>query len=262
MHQSTRLSVLLVAVFGSAPLFAADRIAATGGDIEITPIIHSSVQLEHAGRVVQVDPWSLGDLSHAKPADLILVTDDPGHHLDPKAIQQLRKTGAPVVLPPAAQSKFQEGTPLANGESKTFAGIWVEAIPAYDIKPGEPAHPKGKANGYVVTLGGKRIYFAGVTECVAEIRALKNIDVAFMPMNLPLDRMTPAATAECVKAIRPAVLYLYHYDQAYASRLTNPRAPASENDRIAESLQSLTNALQGQPIDVRMGNWYPPTAGK
>ena len=245
-------------------MFAADRIAAAGGDIEITPIIHSSVQLEHAGRVVQVDPWSLGDLSHAKSADLILVTDDPGHHLDLKAIQQVRKTGAPVILPPAAQSKFHDGTPLANGERKTFAGIFVEAIPAYDIKPGEPSHPKGKANGYLVTLGGKRIYFSGVTECVAEIRALKNIDVAFMPMNLPLDRMTPAATAECVKAIRPAVLYLYHYDQDYASRLTDPRAPAqsSANDRIGESLQSLKDALRGQPIEVRMGNWYPPIVGK
>lgn len=264
MRHSTRLSGLLVALLVSAPVFAADRIAATGGDIEITPMVHSSVQLEYAGKVIQVDPWSLGGLSQAKPADLILVSDDPGHHLDPKAIQQLRKPGAPVVLPPAAQSKFPDGTALAMGESKTFAGISVEAIPAYDIKPGEPSHPKGKANGYLVTLGGKRIYFAGVTECVAEVRALKNIDVAFMPMNLPLDRMTPAATAECVKAIKPKVVYLNHYNNDYATRLTNPRAtvPAGENDRIAASLQALRDALQGLPIEVRMGNWYPPMPGK
>ena len=259
-----RFSGLLVAMLVSGPTFAADKIAAAGGDIEITPILHSSVQLEYAGKVIQVDPWSLADLSHAKLADLILVTDDPGHHLDPKAIQQLRKPGAPVVLPPFAQSKFPNGTTLAMGESSTFAGMTVEAIPAYDIKPGEPWHPKGKANGYLVTLGGKRIYFAGVTECVAEIRALKNIDVAFLPMNLPLDRMTPAATAECATAIKPKVVYLYHYNNDYASRLTNPSAPvpAGGNDRTAASLQTLKDALRGQPIEVRMGNWYPPMAGK
>src|SRR4051812_21019800 len=83
---------------------AADKVPATGGDITITPIVHSSVQIEYAGKVIQVDPWSLGDLSRAKPADLILITDDPGHHLDVKAIQQLRKPGAPVVLTRSGQS--------------------------------------------------------------------------------------------------------------------------------------------------------------
>ena len=255
---------LLAIVCATAPLSAADKIAGKGGDIVITPIVHSSLQLEYAGTVIQVDPWSLGDLSHAKPADLILVSDDPGHHLDPKAIERLRKPGAPVVMPAAAQAKFPDGAVLAMGERKTFAGVTVEAIPAYDIKPGEPSHPKGKANGYLVTLGGQRIYLAGVTECVAEIRALKNIDVAFMPMNLPLERMTPAATAECIKAIKPKVVYLYHYDNDYASRLTNPRAavPAGAEARVAASLQTLKAALEGQPIDVRMGNWYPPLAGK
>jgi L-ascorbate metabolism protein UlaG (beta-lactamase superfamily) len=264
MRQLFRSSGLLLAMLVSGPAFAADKIAAAGGDIEITPIVHSSVQLEYAGKVIHVDPWSLGDLSHAKPADLILVTDDPGHHLDPKAIQQLRKPGTPVVLPPSAQSKFPDGTPLAMGERGTFAGISVEAIPAYDIKPGEPWHPKGKANGYLVTLGGKRVYLAGVTECVAEIRALKNIDVAFLPMNLPLDRMAPSATAECAAAIKPKVVYLYHYNNEFASRLTNPNAPQSPggHDRTAASLQALKDALRGEPIEVRMGNWYPATLGK
>jgi L-ascorbate metabolism protein UlaG (beta-lactamase superfamily) len=117
------------------------------GDVTITPLLHASVQLEGDGKVVQIDPWSRADLSHAKPADLILVTDDPVHHLDPKAIAQLRKPGAPVLVPTASQSKFIEGTTIANGETKTVAGIRVEAIGAYDIKPGEPSHPKGKANG-------------------------------------------------------------------------------------------------------------------
>src|SRR5438477_12928792 len=95
--------------------------------LTITPIIHASVQVEYGSQVIQVDPWSAGDLSRAKPADLILITDDPIHHLDPRAIQRLRKPNAPVVVPVASQSKFSEGTPLANGESKTLAGITVEA---------------------------------------------------------------------------------------------------------------------------------------
>src|ERR1700704_2938425 len=140
-------------------------LASPPSPVTITPLIHSSVQIESGGQVIQVDPWSLGDLTRAKPADLILITDDPAHHVDPKAIRQLRKPGAPVLLTAAAQSKFPEGTVLANGEKKTVGGITVEAIAAYDIKPGEPSHPKGKANGYVVTLAGRRLYFAGVPEC-------------------------------------------------------------------------------------------------
>ena len=182
---TTILLTSFVALSAQSPA----RIAAAGGDIIFTPIIHSSVQVEHAGTVIHVDPWSAGDLSRAKPADLILVTDDPGHHLDPTAIGQLRKSGAPVVLTATAGERFPDGRVLANGEQGTFAGVPVEAVPAYDMTPGRPLHPKGEANGYVVTLGEKRIFFAGVGECVPEIQALRNIDVAFMPMNLPVDRM-------------------------------------------------------------------------
>jgi len=238
---------------------AADRVPAAGGDIEITPFLHSSVQIEHAGKVIQVDPWTVGDLSRAKPADLILVTDDPAHHLDPKAIQQLRKPGAPVVITANGKPKVPDGVVLANGETATPAGVKVEAIAAYDLKPGEPSHPKGEANGYVITIGGKRLYFAGVTECVPEVRALKNIDVAFMPMNIPLQRMTPSATAECVKAFAPKIVYLYHYDQLAAARLVNPKATAegpAGGLTVAESLQAFKDALRGQAIEVRDARWY------
>jgi len=242
-------STMLAALVLLCLLFRVQRVA-IGADVTLTPLVHASVQIDDGSRVIQVDPWSRGDLSRAKPADLILVTDDPIHHLDPEAIRALRKPGAPVVVPPASHSKFPEGVALANGEKKTFAGITVEAIAAYDIKPGEPSHPKGKANGYVVTLGGKRIYMAGVTECVPEIRALRDIDVAFMPMNLPLDRMTPAAAAECVNAFKPKVVYVYHYDQNYAAGTTNAK-------NIAASLQSFRDALEGQSIEFRQGDWYP-----
>jgi L-ascorbate metabolism protein UlaG (beta-lactamase superfamily) len=218
--------------------------------IIITPILHSSVQIEIGSQVIQVDPWSRGDLTRAKPADLILITDDPSHHLDPSAIRKLRKPGAAVLLTAAAQPRFPEGQVIANGETRTVAGITVEAIAAYDIKPGEPAHPKGKSNGYVVTAGGKRMYIAGVTECVPEILALRNIDIAFMPMNLPLDRMTPAATAACVSAFKPKVVYLYHYDQNYERGATNASG-------ITASLQAFRAAIAGQPVEFIQGNWYP-----
>ena len=251
---------MLAALAAGTLAIATDKFPANGGDIEITPILHSSVQIEHAGKVIQIDPWSVGDLSRAKPADLILITDDPVHHLDVKAIQQLRKPGAPVVIPAKGKSRVPDGIVLANGESATAAGIQVEATAAYDIKPGAPEHPKGEANGYVITLGGKRILFAGVTECVPEIKALKNIDVAFMPMNIPVERMTPEAVAECVKIIKPAVVYVFHYDNDSAARAANTSAQPRRlpgGITIAQSLQAFRDALKGVPTEVRLAQWYP-----
>ena len=249
-------AVLTVTASGAAP--SSGRIAAEGGEIVITPILHSSVQIEHGGTVVQIDPWTAGDLASAKSADLILVTDDPGHHLDPAAIKQLRKPGAPVVLTATAHAKFGDGEVLANGENSVFAGVPVEAIPAYDMTPGQPWHPPGEANGYVITLGGRRLFFSGVGECVPEIQALQDIDVAFMPMNLPLDRMRPIPVAECVKTFGPEMVYLVHYDNATARWFENRDQPRPDNAAaIAATIQAFRDALEGEPIQVLDGDWYP-----
>jgi L-ascorbate metabolism protein UlaG (beta-lactamase superfamily) len=216
----------------------------------VNPLIHSSVEIVLDETVIQVDPWSAGDLSRARAADLILVTDDPIHHLDPKAIRQLRKPGGTVLIPAASHAKFPEGTAIGNGETRTIGSVTVEAIPAYDIKPGEPSHPKGKANGYVISGGGKRIYVAGVTECVPEIRALRDIDIAFVPMNLPLERMTPKAAAECVNAFKPKVVYVYHYDQTFASS-------GRPGSGIAQSLEEFRHALVPGTVEFRPAPWYP-----
>ncbi|MDA1092153.1 MAG: MBL fold metallo-hydrolase [Acidobacteria bacterium] len=256
---STAVCVLL----SVASLWAqtSSRIAAEGGDIVITPIIHASVQIEHAGVVVQVDPWSVGDLSDAKPADLILITDDPGHHLDPAAIAKLRKPGAPVVLTAAAQAGFADGTVLSNGESGVFADIRVEAVGSYDMTPGRPFHPRGEANGYVVTLGGKRLFLSGVGECVPEIQTLQGIDVAFMPMNLPVDRMRPIPLAECVKTFKPKIVYLNHYDQAYTGWLSNPQGdPPADTQDTPATIRAFEAALDGEGIEFRDAAWYPPRA--
>ncbi len=214
-----------------------DTVAAEGGPITITPINHASVQLEHAGIVIHLDPWSEGDYSAASPADLILVTDIPADHFDQAAIAAVRKPGSPVVIPPAATEQIADGTPLANGETRTLAGVQVETIPMYDLIPGEPVHPKGRGNGYLLTLGGRRVYVAGVTECVPEVRALRDIEVVFVPMNLPQGRMTPAAAAECVRDIDPAVAYVYHY---------------RDGDIFA-----FRDALADTDIEVRLPDWYP-----
>ncbi len=243
---------LVVATAVVAPGFSRG-IADRYGDIEITPFTHSHIQLEHAGKVIHVDPWSVGDLSKAKPADLILITDDVGHHLDAKAIARVRKPGAPVVIAANGRTAVPDGIVMANGESREVAGVRVEATAAYDVTPGESFHPKGEANGYIVTLGGLRLYVVGVTECVPEIRAARNIDVAFFPMNLPAARMEPAAAIECIKAINPKVVYPYHYDQVWVRPVLEG---ATRPQPTTRGLQELVKALTPLDIEVRLANWY------
>jgi L-ascorbate metabolism protein UlaG (beta-lactamase superfamily) len=224
------LALVFVALAaGSVPATQhTDAFPVDSGDLQITPILHSSVQLEYAGKVIQVDPVAkydnvelplLGKFEALKPADLILVTDIHPENLDVDEIVKLRKPGGAVVVPAAvatqAGAKVPAPTVMANGEMRTVAGISVEAVPMYNLvhmpKPREPYHPKGRGNGYIVTLGGKRIYFSGDTECTPEMKALKNIEVAFLPMNMPTT-MTPAEAVECIKAFQPKIFYPYHYE--------------------------------------------------
>lgn len=217
-----------------------DRIPADGGDITITPITHASLQLEYAGKVIHVDPSAQGDYSQAKAADLILVTDIHQDHLDPAALAKVRKPGAPVVAPAAAAEKLDGATVIANGDTKTVGGVQIEAVPMYNVQrgpsPGQLYHTKGRGNGYVLTLGGKRLYLSGDTECVPEIRALTNIDVAFLTMNLPYT-MPASEAADCAKAFKPRIVYPYHYR--------------------GSNLEEFAAALKGEPIEVRIRNWYP-----
>jgi L-ascorbate metabolism protein UlaG (beta-lactamase superfamily) len=218
-----------------------EQATSVDGDIRVTAITHASFELEYGAKVIHIDPTSPGDYSKAKQADLILITDIHPDHLDPAAIAKVRKPGAPVVAPSAAAEKIESPTVIANGETKTVAGIPIKAVPMYNLKrgpaPGQLFHPKGRGNGYILTLGSKRVYVAGDTECTDEMRALKNIDIAFVPMNLPYT-MPPSEAAECVKAFRPKVVYPYHY------RGQNP--------------EEFKAALKGEPIEVRLLDWYPP----
>lgn len=251
--------VILLPIFW-LNVVVADSIPGAEGDIFITPLVHASVQLEYLDFVVQVDPWDLHGLEGAKIADLILITDDSNHHLDPNAISKLRRPGTHVVVTEKGLSHIPDGIVMHNGETRNFADATVEAIPAYDIIPGEPSHPKGDANGYLINLGGKRFYFAGVTECVPEVIELRNVDVAFIPLNIPRGRMTPADAAECVRTISPGIVYLYHYDQGYARRLRQPEEAGPElvgNLAILGSLEKFESLLVGDDIEIRRGNFYP-----
>jgi L-ascorbate metabolism protein UlaG (beta-lactamase superfamily) len=229
-----------------AAVRAQSVVPATGGNITITPIQHAGVQLEYAGKVIQVDP-AQGDFSKAKPGDVVLVTDIHGDHLNTDLIAKVRKPGAPVVMPAAVQQQAGAKIPgpvevLANGDTKTVAGVSIQAVPMYNLQRGPAAgqlfHTKGRGNGYIVTLGGKRVYLAGDTECTPEMKALKDIDVAFIPMNLPYT-MPPSEAADCVKAFKPKIAIPYHYQ--------------------GQKPEEFQAALKGSGIEVRLLNWYPGT---
>lgn len=256
-----RYTLALCGAMLAASAYAASTVAGDDGDIVITPLVHASVQLEYEGLVIQVDPWSAISLGNYKTADIILITDSPGHHLDPKAIDAISHPHTAVIAPANSRDRLGDAVIMANGDRLRVQGIDIEAIAAYDIVPGPPEHPRGDANGYVVTLGGRRILLAGVTECVDEVASLRDIDVAFMPLNIPPARMTPADAAACTRRIDPEVVYTYHYDQDYARRVSNPESASTTLPgglSIAQSIAAFAQALQGSGIEYRQGNWYPP----
>jgi L-ascorbate metabolism protein UlaG (beta-lactamase superfamily) len=198
---------------------------AQASQVHITPYVGAGIQIEYQGTVIHVDPWrsnGRADYSSAKPGDLILITDTATDHLDPVLIAQLRKVGAQVVLSDRPEEvrnereralvvQVPDAIVMDNGDELTLAGVGIEAVPMYDIIPGDPFHAKGEGNGYILTLGDNRVYVAGVTECVPEIQPIRDIDIMFVPMNLPNGRMTTTDAANCVKMIRPRVVYPYHY---------------------------------------------------
>lgn len=203
--------------------FATDRIETAMGVLEMTFIGHGTLMFSHNGKIIHIDPWSkLADYSKLPKADLILITHEHGDHLDLAAIEMIRKKGTQVMGNPAAALRLPGAVAMINGETKTVLGVGIEAVPAYNLihkRPsGEPFHPQGNGNGYVLTLGGKRIYVAGDTENIPEMKELRAIDCAFLPMNLPYT-MTPEMTAAAARLFRPRILYPYHYGETDPKKL-------------------------------------------
>lgn len=225
-----------------APVPAAsgpDVLRTSVGEVRIRPLFHATFVLEHGDTTWVVDPWSQAPLEGVR-ADVVLVTDIHPDHLDPRAIASVSTDDTVVVGPPAVGEQIALGVTLANGESAEVAGVGVLAVPAYNLQRG-PAeggvfHERGRGNGYVLTFGDTRVYVAGDTECIPEMRALEDIDVAFVPMNLPYT-MPPAEAAECVRAFAPDVVYPYHHRDS--------------------DVDSFARALEGTDVEVRIRNWYP-----
>lgn len=217
--------------------FESDVLKTSAADLQITFIGHASLLFHFGALNIYVDPdGRLADFSLLPKADLILVTHQHGDHFDPAAIKALRRDGTQIFVSPACQPLPEAARILKNGDAVTALGIPIAAVPAYNVVHrrgnGTPFHPRGEGNGYVLDFGGLRVYVAGDTENIPEMRDLRNIAVAFLPMNLPYT-MTPEMTAQAAETIKPRLLYPYHFSD------TDP--------------QKLVKLLKGDPaIDVRI----------
>ncbi len=205
--------------------FEEDIIKTSAGDLKITFIGHGTLMFAFNGKIIHVDPWSnLADYAEMPKADLILITHEHGDHLDPGAISVIRKETTSIILTKACAERVHGGIIMHEGNVKTIDGLRIEAVPAYNIvhtRPnGQPFHPRGQGNGYIIAFGDKKVYVAGDTENTSEMKSLKNIDIAFLPMNLPYT-MSPEMVADAAKAFEPKILYPYHYGQTDPNLLVN-----------------------------------------
>ena len=219
--------VLMGLAFGAPTFgqeFEVDTIPTAAAGLEIAFNGHGSLMFVHGRTVVHVDPVGReADYRQLPPANLILVTHRHGDHLDTAAIRTLTKPGTVVIVAPDCAGVVEGAVVLANGGRRTAQGLAIEAVPAYNVvhkrDSGQPYHPKGDGNGYVITFANTRVYVAGDTENIPEMTSLADIDIAFLPMNLPYT-MTPAMVADAARAFHPKILYPYHYGSTDVSALT------------------------------------------
>jgi len=230
MRKAFAFAIVLIMAFTFAACAAEeekvmeeDIIKTSDGDLKITFVGHGTLMFTFGGKVIHVDPTSQeADYSKMPKADLIMVTHEHGDHLDTKAIGVIRKEDTEIVLTEICARDVKGGVVMKNGDEKTVAGLKIEAVPAYNIvnkrQGGQPFHPKGVGNGYIIAFGDKRVYVAGDTENTPEMKKLKDIDITFLPMNLPYT-MTPEMVADAAKAFRPKIVYPYHFGNTDTSQL-------------------------------------------
>ena len=206
-----------------ATQFEKDVIQTSAGDLEITFLGHGTLMLAFEGKIIHVDPFGrVADYAQLPKADLVLITHEHGDHMDLDALAHVRTGQTAVVLTETCAEQVEGGIVMRNGDTRTVEGVTIEAVPAYNIvnkRPnGQPFHPKGIGNGYILTFGDTRVYVAGDSENTPEMKALRDIDCAFLPMNLPYT-MTPEMVADVAKAMQPKILYPYHYGDTDTSKL-------------------------------------------
>jgi L-ascorbate metabolism protein UlaG (beta-lactamase superfamily) len=240
------VACLLIAVPGVfaavAPNKQSDVIDTSKGPLRITPLYHGSVMLDFNGKTIYVDPWGQADFTGLPQADMILISHTHADHMDAALLKTLRKDSTVIVTSEAVNDTLNGccGIPetIRNGEKKTFMDVAIEAVPMYNLTmgpaPEKPWHHKGIGNGYILSFGDPlkqtRVYFSGDTECIPEMKALKNISVAFIAMNPPRTQSAIDAAA-CVKEFHPQIVYPYHYR--------------------GQNTQDFADGLKGAGIEVR-----------
>jgi L-ascorbate metabolism protein UlaG (beta-lactamase superfamily) len=238
------------ATASSAPLAASpratDHFATSKGDLAVTPLEHASVLFQWHGESIYVDPTSTAVADASLPkADVVFITDIHPDHLDPPALDRIRKPSTIIAGPPAVADKTHVDVVMKNGDTHQVADLPATAVPMYNLQRGPEAgklyHDKGRGNGYELDFSGTRVYLSGDTECTPEMKALEKIDVAFVCMNLPYT-MPPSEAAQCIAAFKPKVLFPYHYRGSNLTELDRP--------------------LAGAGVEVRKRDWYPPSTAK
>ena len=241
-----KLFMLLLAVLGlntacGQPPYEVDEFTtASGKTVKFHALMHACIRIQYDGKEIQIDPVSkLGNrtvnYADMPKADYIFVTHEHGDHYDAGALKLLSGDKTQLVMNKRCADMYGSGRAMANGDKLQLGAIAVEAVAAYNSTPGrEQFHPKGRDNGYILTIDGLRIYIAGDTENIPEMSAIKDIDIAFLPCNQPFT-MTPEQLIRAAKVIKPRVLFPYHYGQT--------------------DLSGVPAALKGTGIDVRIRHY-------
>ena len=230
-------------------VFSQDKIPTSSGDIVIHPILHGTLVLEFNGSVIYVDPYGGAEVFRGqKKPNFVLITDIHGDHHNQNTLDALDLSEATIIAPKAVVDKLPKDRSsaiitLGNGEERNLKSFAVQAIPMYNLpETDDSRHPKGRGNGYVLTMADRTLYISGDTEDIPEMRALKNIDVAFVCMNLPYT-MSVEQAANAVAEFQPSIVYPYHYR-------------GTEGLSDVSKFESLVNS-ETEETEVRLRNWYP-----
>jgi L-ascorbate metabolism protein UlaG (beta-lactamase superfamily) len=244
----------LLVILQASPLLLAqrsapDQIPSAKGMISVQPILHATLAITWNGKVIYADPYGGAKAFEGiAPPDLILITDIHGDHMNIETLQTLDTDKATIIAPQAVADRLPDDLRLKtivlnNGGTTDQHGIPVTAIPMYNLPEAEDSrHPKGRGNGYILNLGGKRVYISGDTEDIVEMRALQNIDIAFVCMNQPFTMKVEQA-ASAVLAFKPTIVYPFHF-----------RGQGGLSD--VEAFKKLVEE-GNKKIEVRLRNWYP-----
>lgn len=243
---TTGATITLLPFVAHADGHSGDTFETPMGDISVHPVAHASIVIQTRDHVIYVDPvGDAGDYAAFPAPDLVLITHEHGDHFDPELLATILTPAAFITCNPAVYDKLTDAqkvqaNPLANGDTNAMQEMGIEAIPAYNTTEGRTQfHPQGRDNGYILDLAGYRIYISGDTEDIPEMRALKNIDLAFVCMNLPFT-MDAIAAASAVVEFAPTYVYPYHY----RGRDGGTQDPAA----FAE--------LMPEGIGTKFGDWY------